>query len=100
MRFPSGGASTTICAEIFPFAPGLFSTMMARPKVFPIWFDINRAYGSMAPPGAAGTINRIGRDESDCVRAELKGLRLRAIAVTVIRTARLLMLCAHTSHWR
>src|SRR5260221_922313 len=61
MVYPSGAASRAVSMPILPPAPARLSTTTDWPKLALNFCAMMRPMVSIPPPGANGTINRIGR---------------------------------------
>ena len=64
-----GGMSFSAPAPITPEAPALFSTITGWPICAASLSAISRAITSVTPPGAHGTMKRIGRFGNSCAAA-------------------------------
>jgi hypothetical protein len=64
--YPSAGEVATRVVPITPEAPERLSTTTCWPSAVPIPAASMRASASVAPPGATGTIRRMGLLGKDC----------------------------------
>ncbi len=70
--YPSGAAAAACCVPMFPDAPALFSIMIGCPRRFPNASATSLPLVSVTPPGANGTIKRMGfSGKSACAAAEM-----------------------------